>query len=241
MYINKMLLKAVLAAGLLGSASAGAIPFTVTGGSWTLGSGWGAACTGADCDASHTKVNADWTIASTVAGKTFTLTDIGDAFTFTFGSARLAEEDNKFDSTELHNLDVTGILNLSTPTAGSESRIAVVAATSGSLNDAADDLVVTFAPIYVSFGNGGQFSVDLSDPVWNCNTGDKDCSLTVQNGRVQDRSVTNTIRATFTLTQLETVATAEGNGGVIAVPEPGMIAMMGLGLAGLGFSCRKQA
>lgn len=77
---NNKLLAFIAGATLLlaaqsGVANATPISFSITSGLWVLGSGWDEACTGAGCDAGHTKVNADWMIAPSVAGKTFTLTD----------------------------------------------------------------------------------------------------------------------------------------------------------------------
>lgn len=221
-------------------ATAAPISFGITSVVWALGSGWGSACTGAGCDTSHTHVNAGWTIAPGVAGKTFILTDVGDAFSFKFGSVKLGEEDAKFNSTELHNLGVLGTFNLSAPTTTNENTTATVVAKSGALNDSANDLTISFDPIYVNFGNGGQFRIDLSSLAWNCNTGNKDCSVTrLGNGTIRDQSVTNDVRATFTLTQLEDVTATANGDQLTAAPEPGVIALMGFGLASLGFSRRK--
>lgn len=243
---NNKLLAFIAGATLLlaaqsGVANATPISFSITSGLWVLGSGWDEACTGAGCDADHTKANVDWMITPSVAGKTFTLTDVGDAFIFTFGSATLAEENNNIEAGETDNLNITGIINLSSPSLAGTVNSTLAIATTGLLKDTNSidtgagniDLIATFAPVLVNFGNGGQFTVDLSDPSWNCQ-GNGDC----QTGK----PITRNISATFTLTQLETVATTEGNGGALStIPEPGMIALMGLGLVGLGFSRRKPA
>ena len=225
-----------LIAASLASPAFGAVNFSITGGSWDLGTGWAAACATSTCDSDKTQLNMDWTIDAALAQyEPFILKDVGDKFTVTFGAGKWSEEDNTLDPAETDNLGITGVLSLSSPVGIGVQNIGVTGTATGTLSDSHNDLWVTFNPITVYFGTTGQFTVDLSDalfnePAWDC----KPSQVCVSSS-----SETNVIKATVTLTALDqsTPLTPLPS----SVPEPATLALFGLGLAGMPVWRRRKA
>jgi hypothetical protein len=178
----------------------------------------------------------DWTIDPGLA-QSFNLTNVGDHFDVSFGAGIWSEEDNTLTAGETDNLGITGNLTLSSPVSTTGLNVGVTGTTTGNLDDSANDIGVTFAPVTVNFGTTGQFTVDLSDPAWDCNPSGV-CLFTAAHGIHPDApgSETQSVTARFTLTQPDQVRGDPAS----AVPEPTTLALLGLGLAGLGWSRRRQ-
>jgi hypothetical protein len=172
----------------------------------------------------------DWSIYGSLSSSSFSLNNVGDEQILTFGTGTFVDEDGKLDSAEADALGVAGILNLGI--LSGIGNTGVVTATTGALNDADTDLNITFAPVLVDLGVGNAaFTIDFSDPSWNCNPGTQDCGL----GNPQTR----TISATFRLTRASVVE-PKLLVGPTSVPEPGVLLLMGAGLMGLGLARRRK-
>jgi len=224
-------------AALAISGPAHAILFEVDnpGGSFALGTGWGA--TG-DGDLNQL-LNVDWGIDANLGGTNFNLNAVNDTFSFTFGTGFLLEELRSSggggtarlcdgistsgtcdgaNTNETDNLSLMATLIMLGPAAQNVQSIGLIGAVEGGFNDSGVDLSIVFDPITVNFGAGGQYSVDLSDISFD--------------GNNQTQSIT----ADITLLQLP-AGTGTQN---LTIPEPETMALFLVGLAGLASARRRR-
>lgn len=228
MKTNAIIPFATLAAAVLLPLTVSAATVTLDSAGWNTGSGWGASCTGADCDASHSALNVSWDVAPTLAGTNLSFSQVGDSQTLVLGAARFAEEDGTIAASELDNLTLSGILNFLTPGIGQQSSAATVIAAPGPLKDIGFpniDLTISFAPVHLTLASGEKIDVQLSGLSWNCQ-GNNHCTYQSPLG--------SDINATFTMIQAAPLLART------SVPEPSSLLLMGAGFIGLGFNLRKR-
>jgi hypothetical protein len=139
-----------------GQAALASVQFDVgangpTGNHWVLDSGWGTGS--AQLDAVF-KVNAN------LPNEVFSLKP-GQSYCFNFGTVQL--RDAYIDASATDHLGVTADVLFDAPQVGQVSNPGSAVAFVGSVSDSATDLKITFNPVYVNFGQGGKFQIDLTD------------------------------------------------------------------------------
>lgn len=158
------------------------------------------------------------------------LSTVGSSWMFTYGffnGSATVRTTTQNGAVQDPSESFTALFNITPPTETYDGMGAVGAVRLGNSNNSSFTVDFDNTPESISFGNNGIYTLAFNDVTGNSNT---QLNLT----------------ATITLTKLEDAVITGGNNGgagsnaINPVPEPGTIALMGLGMAALGLYRRSR-
>jgi hypothetical protein len=214
--------KAILAAGSIGIVAtvpiAYAMPFSITGGLFTPNSGYGVD-SGNNGENGGRLLDVEFSTTG-FAAQNFSLSSVGEFHRFDLGTLSFLESDQGnggnagIRSDETYDLGLTASLDFGDFIG---TRVVVTGAgeaLTGSVADPAVDYILSWNPLTVDFGDGGQIRIALETLSFSGN-GSK------------------TQKATVSLLRLPEAVSAN------AVPEPMTLSLLALGIASIAVTRRK--